>query len=51
MSKRRNQLKGDLVEALQCLQGRVHQHLLFKVPDPSCALEGVDDEDGEQTGW
>ena len=49
ISKRRNRLKGDLVEALQRLKCRVRQDLLFKAPDPSSTLEDIDGEAGGLT--
>jgi hypothetical protein len=30
ISKRRNRLEGDIVEALQCLKSLIHQDLLFR---------------------
>jgi hypothetical protein len=30
ISKRRNRLGGDIVEALQCLKSFIHQDLLFR---------------------
>ena len=30
ISKRRNRLKGDIVEALQCLKSFIHQDLIFR---------------------
>jgi hypothetical protein len=56
ISKRRNRLKGDLVEALQCVKCAIRQDLLFQAPAPSSILEvevsedGEDDEDGGDDG-
>lgn len=66
VSKRRNRLKGDIVEALQCVKCAIRHDLLFREPGPSSIIEkevydqsedgedGEDDEDdGEvsETGW
>ena len=63
ISKRRNRLKGDIVEALQCLKCAIHHDLLFDEPGPSSFLEaklercpddGEDWEeasDDEENGW
>ena len=65
ISKRRNRLKGDIVEALQALKCMIHKDLLFR-EEPLPAMELVDldveengeggivtDSDGEQNedGW
>lgn len=56
ISKRRNQLKGDLVEALQCVKCAIRHDLLFQAPAPSSILEaevsedGEDDKDGDNDG-
>jgi hAT family C-terminal dimerisation region len=56
ISKRRNRLKGDLVEALQCVKCAIQHDLLFQAPAPSSILEaevsedGEDDEDGDNDG-
>ncbi|KAJ6593319.1 ribonuclease H-like domain-containing protein, partial [Mycena capillaripes] len=42
ISKRRNCLKGDIVEALQCLKCLIHRDLLFR--EPVIFKEGEDDE-------
>ena len=39
IGKRRNRLKGDIVEALQSLKCAIRRDLLFKAPAPSAALE------------
>lgn len=57
VSKRRNRLKGDIVEALQCVKCAVRHDLLFREPPPSSMLEvefnDDDGEDGSETaeGW
>jgi hypothetical protein len=61
INKRRNRLKGDIVEALQCIKCAIRHDLLFREPAPSSTLEaefnedGEDDEDGEGSenaeGW
>jgi hypothetical protein len=50
ISKRRNRLKGDIVEALQCLKCLIHKDLLFH--EPVIFKEGEDDEveAGEEIG-
>jgi hypothetical protein len=53
ISKRRNRLKGDIVEALQCVKCAIRHDILFREPAPSSILEaeaGEDDEDGEDDG-
>ncbi|KAJ7730112.1 ribonuclease H-like domain-containing protein, partial [Mycena maculata] len=42
ISKRRNHLKGDIVEALQCLKCLIRKDLLFR--EPVIFKEGEDDE-------
>ena len=48
ISKRRNRLRGDVVEALQFLKCALHSDLLFREPAPSSVLEteleAVDDD-------
>lgn len=55
ISKRRNRLKGDIVEALQCLMCTIQHDLLFWELAPSSRLEAglADSEDDmeETTGW
>jgi hypothetical protein len=46
ISKRRNRLKGDIVEALQCVKCGIRHDLLFRDPAPSSVLEATLDEDG-----
>ena len=47
ISKRRNGLKGDIVEALLCTKGAIRNDLLFKEPAPSSILEAKEDNDEE----
>jgi 3'-phosphoadenosine 5'-phosphosulfate sulfotransferase len=54
VSKLRNRLKGDLVEALQCIKCAIRHDLLFKEVAPSSKLEAEveldsagEDENGE----
>jgi hypothetical protein len=51
ISKRRSCLKGDIVEALQCIKCAIRHDLLFREPAPSSMLEaeevGDSDPDGE----
>ena len=55
ISKRRNRLKGDIVEALQCIKCALCHNLLFREPGPSSITEDLDDseieaEAGEKSG-
>jgi hypothetical protein len=45
ITKHRNRLKGDIVEALQCFKCALRHNLLFRTPGPSSVLEGELDED------
>lgn len=47
ISKRRNRLKGDVVEALQFLKCTMQRDLIFREPDPSSVMEVEDDIDSE----
>jgi hAT family C-terminal dimerisation region len=47
INKRRNRLKGDIVEALQCIKCAIRHDLLFREPAPSSTLEAEFNEDGE----
>lgn len=49
ITKRRNRLKADIVEALQCVKCALRQDLLFREPAPSSLveLEHLDDDDEE----
>jgi len=46
ISKRRNRLKGDIVEALQCLKCMIHKNLIFRF-DPTISIvdEIAEDDD------
>ena len=44
ISKRRNRLKADIVEALQFLKCLIHRDLIFRA-DPSASLDNDLDED------
>ena len=48
ISKRRSCLKGDIVEALQCIKCAIRHDLLFQQPAPSSILELEEDSDPEQ---
>ncbi|KAG6840089.1 hypothetical protein H0H93_004795, partial [Arthromyces matolae] len=48
ISKRRNRLKGDIVEALQFLKCSIHKKLLFR-EDPSVRLEEESDDDDDES--
>jgi hypothetical protein len=48
ITKRRNRLKGDIVEALQCIKCAIRHDLLFREPAPSSILEGDITSDNEQ---
>ncbi len=55
ISKRRSCLKGDIVEALQCIKCAIRHDLLFREPAPSSMLEAEeaidsDLEEDEETG-
>lgn len=39
ISKRRNRLKADIVEALQCLKCLIHHDLLFREVDSTTEIE------------
>lgn len=49
ISKHRNRLKGDIVEALQCLKCAIRRDLLFKEPGPSSVVEvsAVDSDEND----
>ena len=61
ITKHRNRLKSDVVEALQCVKCAIWHDLLFKEPAPSSIVEAefADDhwqgdqanEDGNEKGW
>jgi hypothetical protein len=51
ITKHRNRLKGDIVEALQCVKCAIRHDLLFPEPQPSSCvemeLESEDEGEGE----
>ena len=61
ITKSCNRLKGDIVEALQCIKCAIRHDLLFREPAPSSLVEadlgnngsGGDISDGEasEAGW
>ena len=56
ISKLRSCLKGDIVEALQCIKCAIQSDLLFPAPAPLSVLEAEANEDGEESdthgeGW
>jgi hAT family C-terminal dimerisation region len=51
ISKRRNRLKGDIVEALQCVKCSLRHDLIFREPAPSSAVEmDFESDDGGGDG-
>jgi hAT family dimerisation domain. len=52
ISKRRSCLKGDIVEALQCMKCAIRHDLLFREPAPSSGLEveELSDQELENVG-
>jgi hypothetical protein len=45
ISKHRSRLKGDIVEALQCLKCMLRHELIFREPEPCTATEtALEDE-------
>ena len=48
ISDRRNCLKGDIVEALQCIKCAIQHDLLFREPAPSSILEANESNDSEE---
>lgn len=54
ITKRRNRLKGEIVEALQCLKYGIRHDLIFRDPPPLSILEAEivgEDEDGDDDDW
>jgi hypothetical protein len=49
ITKHRNRLKGDIVEALQCVKCSIRLDLIFRAPAPSSLVEEFC-EDGEVEG-
>ena len=47
ISKRRNCLKGDIVEALQCIKCAIRHDLVFREPAPSSTLELEEHDEGD----
>ena len=47
VSKRRNRLKGDIVEAFQCIKCSLRHELLFREPAPSSLVELEELDDSE----
>ena len=47
ISKRRSRLKGDIVEALQCIKCAIRHDLLFRAPAPSSNSEVDEASDQE----
>jgi hypothetical protein len=53
ISKRRSRLKGDIVEALQCVKCAIRHDLLFREVAPSSVMEAEwneEEDDSESTG-
>jgi hypothetical protein len=49
ISKRRNCLKGDIIEALQCLKCMIHKNLIFQF-DPTISIaDEIAEEDDTPT--
>jgi hypothetical protein len=44
ITKRRNRLKGDIVEALQCVKCSLRNELIFREPGPSSLIEEVSED-------
>src|SRR3954452_20018552 len=42
VTKHRNRLKGDIVEALQCVKCSIRHDLIFRSPAPSSLMEDLD---------
>lgn len=53
ISKRRNALKADIVEALQVLKSLIRSDLIFREPDPtgSWELENEVEDDDRDPEW
>jgi hypothetical protein len=47
ISKHRNRLNGDIVEALQCVKCAIRHDLLFREPGPSSVEEEPDEDEIE----
>jgi hAT family C-terminal dimerisation region len=49
ISKRRNRLKGDIVEALQCLKCMMHKNLIFRFDPTISVADEIAEEDDTPT--
>jgi hAT family C-terminal dimerisation region len=49
ISKRRNHLKGDIVEALQCLKCMIHKNLIFRFDPAKSIVDEIAEEDDLHT--
>jgi hypothetical protein len=49
ISKRRNHLKGDIVEALQCLKCMIHKNLIFRFDPTIFIVDEIAEEDDAPT--
>jgi hypothetical protein len=49
ITKQRNQLKGDIVKALQCVKCSLHNELIFCEPGPSSLTEEVSEDSKHKT--
>jgi hypothetical protein len=49
ISKRRNCLKGDIVEALQCLKCMIHRNLIFRQDPAISVADEIAEEDDTPT--
>jgi hypothetical protein len=47
ISKRRNRLKGDIVEALQCVKCSLRNELIFQEPGPSSLMEEETEDEAD----
>ena len=45
ISKRRSRLKGDIVEALQCLKCMIRNHLIFRLDPSMSVVTEIEEED------
>jgi hypothetical protein len=49
ISRRRNHLKGDIVEALQCLKCMIHRNLIFRQDPAISVADEIAEEDNMLT--
>jgi hypothetical protein len=49
ISKRRNRLKGDIVEALQCLKCMIRKNLIFRFDPTTSIVDEIAEEDDTPT--